>query len=225
MGSVRFASVWPMVTGVLGGAAVGAAAFGATRLSEPALLIGAGAVLGGGSPFLSARFRGRVRISELKVRIPQFSDLKFVVDDDSRLVAWRLYVEVATRVSTQPIAFEDGLLREALNSLYSLFRTTRELLKAARPTAREEQGERSVEHFAITMLNEELRPFLSKWHPSLRRFEEANRGVPETEWEFNEECRAELARVTANTLQYAYAFARLAGVHNPEAVLGRLPAG
>jgi hypothetical protein len=210
-----------VLAGALAGAAVGAAAFGATRLSEAAFLTAAGAVIGGLSPFLSARFRGRVRVSELRVSIPQFSDLTFVVDDEARLVAWRLYVEVSTRVSTQPLASDDGLLREALSSLYSLFTTTRELLKSSRPTVREEKGEQSVEHFAITMLNTELRPFLSRWHPRLKRFEHANPASPETEWEFNEQCRAELAEVSRNTLRYAYAFARLAGVRNPEAVLGQ----
>jgi hypothetical protein len=215
--------VWPVSAGALCGAAVGAVAFGATRLSEPAMFTGAGAILGACAPFLSKRLRGWVRVSELTVRIPQFSDLTFVVDDDARLVAWRLYVEVSTRISTQPLASDEGLLREALNSLYSLFATTRRMLKASRPTAREAKGEQSVEHFAITMLNSELRPFLSKWHPRLERFEAANPGSPETEWEFNDQCRAELARVSANTLQYAFAFARLAGVRNPEAVLGDRP--
>ena len=223
VGTVRFASVWPVLAGAVSGAAVGAAVFGATRLNEAALLTGAGTVLGGCSPFLSARFRGRVRVSELRVRIPHFSDLTFVVDDDARLVAWRLYVEVSTRISTQPLAWDDGLLREALSSLYSLFTTTRELLKSSRPTVREEQGEQSVEHFAITMLNEELRPFLSKWHPRLKGFEDENAGVPTTQWEFNEQCRAELAQVSKNTLRYGFAFARLAGVRHPEAVLGKHP--
>lgn len=219
VGTVRFASVWPVLAGALSGAAAGAIAFGATRLSEPAMFTGAGAVLGACSPFLSTRFRGWVRVSELTVRIPQFSDLTFVVDDDARLVAWRLYVEVSTRISTQPLASDEGLLREALNSLYSLFTTTRKLLKASRPTAREAKGEQSVEHFAISMLNNELRPFLSKWHPRLERFEDANPDSPEAAWEFNDQCRTELARVSANTLQYAFAFARLAGVRNPETVL------
>ena len=29
-----------------------------------------------------------------------------------------------------------------------------------------------MEHLAVTMLNWELRPFLSKWHPRLQRFEQ-----------------------------------------------------
>ena len=215
---------WPLLVGAVAGAAAGALAFGATRLSEPVLWTGLGALIGGCAPFLSRRFRGAVRITEVTVHVPQFSDLKFVVDDEAKLVAWRLYVEVSTRISTQPLASDDGLVREALSSLYHLFASTRETLKASRPSTRMAPDEPSVEHLAMAMLNRELRPFLSRWHPRLKEYELAQPGAPESAWPFNARCRAELAQVSINTLEYAFAFASLSGVRDPEAVLGPLPA-
>lgn len=183
-----------------------------------------GALIGVCAPFLSRRFRGAVRITQVTVHVPQFSDLTFVVDDEAKLVAWRLYVEVSTRISTQPLASDDGLVREALSSLYYLFASTREALKASRPSTRMAPGEPSVEHLAMAMLNRELRPFLSRWHPRLKEYEEAQPGDPESAWPLNAQCRAELAQVSINTLEYAFAFASLSGVRDPEAVLGPLPA-
>ena len=38
-----------------------------------------------------------------------------------------------TRIAVQPLSVDQGLVREAMNSLYSLFGRTREVLKAAGP--------------------------------------------------------------------------------------------
>lgn len=45
-----------------------------------------------------------------------------------RWAAWALYIELKTRITTQALNDDQGLLREALNSLYSLFGSTREIL-------------------------------------------------------------------------------------------------
>ena len=112
------------------------------------------------------------------------SELKFVVNNDARLVAWRLYIETVTRVSTQPLADQEGFIREALTSLYGLFVTTRDALKASRPSAPVPGGQ-TVEHLAVTMLNHEFRPFLSKWHPRLREFERTHPDSQESAWPEN----------------------------------------
>jgi hypothetical protein len=43
--------------------------------------------------------------------------------------AWELYVELITRISVVELKPDEGLLREAMASLYSLFATTRGILK------------------------------------------------------------------------------------------------
>lgn len=76
--------------------------------------------------------------------------------------AWELYVEYATRIATHDLAPGAGSVREALNSLYSLFKTTREVLRAAGPDVG--KGDNALGPLAIRTLNEGLRPFLVKWH-------------------------------------------------------------
>ena len=158
------------------------------------------------------------RLTEVKITVPQVSELTFVVNNDARQAAWKFYIETVTRVSTQPLADDEGLIREALASLYGLFATTRDTLKASRPSVPVSGGQ-TVEHLAVTMLNHEVRPFLSKWHPRLREFENSSPGTPESAWPDCKACRRELRDVQTNLLGYALGFARLAGVRNAEAAL------
>jgi hypothetical protein len=165
-------------------------------------------------------YRRAVRLTEVKITIPQFSELTFLVNDESRAVAWGLFIETVTRVATQPLDDEQGLIREAMNSLYGLFATTRDTLKGSRPSI-PAPGSQTVEHLAVTMLNWELRPFLSLWHPRLRQFEQEHPDGPESAWPEAANCRAELRRTQEHLRRYALGFARLAGVRDPEGMIGR----
>ena len=163
-------------------------------------------------------YRRAAHLTEVKVTIPQFSELTFVVNNEARQVAWRLFIETVTRVATQPLDDEHGLIREALTSLYGLFATTREILNDSRPSI-PVPGSQTVENLAVTMLNWELRPFLSLWHPRLRQFEQENPGSPENSWPQALTCRAELRQTQEHIRRYALGFARLAGVRDPESMI------
>lgn len=136
-------------------------------------------------------------------------------DPTERRAAWSLYVELVTRIAVQPLEVDQGLMREALNSLYSLFGTTREILKEAGPdvgAARE-----SVGGIAIIVLNNGLRPFLSKWHPLLQAWEakrppELSPKEHELNWPEEPQMRQELAQFRSGLEQYAKALAEIAGV-------------
>ncbi|MEU3187744.1 hypothetical protein ABZ707_26620 [Streptomyces sp. NPDC006923] len=177
-----------------------------------------GAVLGALTALGIDLYRRTARLTEVRISIPQFSELTFVVNDDAQRVSWQLFVESVTRVSIQRLEDDEGLIREALTSLYGLFTTTRDILRAARPSA---PGDGlTVEYLAVNLLNRELRPILSKWHPRLREFENAHPELPESAWPYAAECRSELRRAQAHTREYVIGFARLAGVREPELMLG-----
>jgi hypothetical protein len=105
-----------------------------------------------------------------------------------------------------------------LTSLYGLFATTRDTLKASRPSV-PVSGRQTVEHLAVTMLNQQLRPFLSKWHPRLGQFEKTHPNGQESAWPDNAACRRELRLVKANLVDYALGFAELAGVRDAKATI------
>jgi hypothetical protein len=195
------------------GAVAGLVIFTISHVAGRNLYIVLGAIAGVAATLALPRYRGVAQFTELTITVPQVSQLKFVVNNESRLVAWRLYIETVTRIATQPLSDDDGFLREALTSLYGLFTITRDILKASRPSI-PAAGDQTVEHLAVTMLNRHLRPFLSKWHPRLREFEQAQPDGRESDWPGNNSCRNDLVQVQEHLVAYALAFARLAGVQD-----------
>ncbi len=213
--SGRFAQV---LLAVIIGAITGLIVFSITRITGRNLFAITGGIAGAATILVLQLYWRTARLTEVKITVPQVSELTFVVNNDARQAAWKFYIETVTRVSTQPLADDEGLIREALTSLYGLFATTRDTLKASRPSVPVSGGQ-TVEHLAVTMLNHELRPFLSKWHPRLREFENSNPGTSESAWPDRGACRQELRNVQTNLLGFALGFARLAGVRNAEAAI------
>ncbi|MBN1608461.1 MAG: hypothetical protein JW940_17650 [Polyangiaceae bacterium] len=142
-------------------------------------------------------------------------DTEWVADPRERQAAWELYVELATRVATQPLDPDTGMAREALDSLHALFETTRAILRAAGPGVG--TSERSLGYLAISVLNQGLRPFLSRWHPRLAAWEHG-RGetispvAHERAWEQDLTLRGELEALRIKMWMYASALADIAGI-------------
>ena len=136
-------------------------------------------------------------------------------DPTERGAAWSLYVELVTRIATQPLAGDEGLDREALTSLHSLFDSTRKILRKAGPDVGAKR--KSVGGIAIAVLNEVLRPFLSRWHPALAAHESQRPAAQspvdsERQWKHHAEFRAALAELREKLDDYATALAKIAGV-------------
>ena len=94
----------------------------------------------------------KVRLNVLGIGL----DIDLKQDDQD--AAWELYVEMLTRIVTQPLPVEAGDEQTALDSIYSLFPTTREILHR--------RGRNAVQFskVAIPVLNQVVRPFTAKWH-------------------------------------------------------------
>lgn len=140
-------------------------------------------------------------------------------NDDERKAAWELYVELVTRIAVVPLGRGEGLLREALSSLYSLFATTREILRRYGPDVAEPKpgGQYSFGSLAVALLNVGLRPVLARWHPALQDWEAAqpkdrSRGEHERAWDRASELRAALETTRDLLTQYARLMAEACGV-------------
>ncbi|MEV6502136.1 hypothetical protein [Streptomyces prunicolor] len=111
----------------------------------------------------------------VKIAIPFVGEIsgEWEPDDAERRAAWELYVELATRISVVPLHAGEGSVREALTSMYSLFATIRDILKRYGPDVASAGGPDRVSFgvLAVTVLNNALRPTLSKWHPRLAVWE------------------------------------------------------
>src|SRR5437879_2013238 len=98
---------------------------------------------------------------------------KWVPDAAEAEAAWELYVELITRISVIELEPNQGLLSEALSSLYTLFDTTRDILREKGPKVVRPKhgGKYSFGYLAVTILNFAVRPVLAKWHPELQDWE------------------------------------------------------
>lgn len=121
--------------------------------------------------------------------------------DRNQDAAWAMYVEMLTRITTQPLDDTHGDEETALKSVFSIFKTTRRILK--------DYGRESPElsKVAVVILNQKVRPFTAKWHvPSIEgAFEDAEKCV---------EFRRDLANLQVILRGYMQALATLAGVED-----------
>lgn len=213
-----FSRLFALVIGLLAGALVGLAVYWGSRLQGAALFTLCGTVAGGVAALAFYAYSRTARLTELKVAIPHLTNLTFAITPSNEGVAWQLFVESATRISTQPMDSGSGVLREALDSLYYLFQSMRKILLAARPSAGT-AGTQTVEHLAVGMLNVQIRPFLTKWHGRLRDWEKANPETPESQWPENAQCRADLETMRQGLVEYVRGLGQLSGVREVDAML------
>ena len=140
-------------------------------------------------------------------------------DETEQNAAWEMYVELVTRISVAELKPNEGLLREGLSSLYTLFNTTREILRKYGPSVAQPKGKDGISfgYLAVAILNTVLRPVLAKWHPLLLDYESIKDPSlspleHERQWERYEELRNELNNVRQVLIEYAELLAQVAGV-------------
>ncbi len=164
----------------------------------------------------SAKFKG----FKVKVALP-FLDIEgdWEIDEIQRKAAWEIYVELITRVTVQELKPEEGLLREALSSFYSLFETTRNVLKKYGPAiaAPANPKDTTLGHIAVGILNKVLRPLLTKWHPILKDYEDKKpESISVTEherkWGQADALRKEITKIQQQLTSYADVLAEVSGV-------------
>ncbi len=166
--------------------------------------------------------RTQGKLMQVKVKLP-WVEGTWMLDGDQCKASWELYVELITRIAVEPLREEEGVIREALTSLYDVFRYTRNILReygpgVARPLGK---GNLSFGIIAVDVLNGLLRPFLAKWHPKLLDHENDPKKPSnisnvqwERQWTYNRALREELAQVQNSMRQYASLLANVAAVPN-----------
>lgn len=132
-------------------------------------------------------------------------------DNNEKDAAWEMYIELITRIAIVELKPNEGLLREALSSLHSLFNTTRNILKNHGSSIAKHKGKNSISfgYIAVAILNTVLRPILAKWHPILLDYENnRKRKVSplqhEQKWKHNQELREQLNKTRSLLLEYAH---------------------
>jgi hypothetical protein len=93
----------------------------------------------------------------LKIKTP-ILEMEWKPQEADKKAAWDMYIELLTRITTQPLAEEDGIEKTALASIHSIFEITRKILKF--------HGRDCAEFakISIVILNQIVRPFTARWH-------------------------------------------------------------
>ena len=115
--------------------------------------------------------------------------------------AWELYIELLTRITTQPLPKNHGDEKTALNSVYSIFGLTRDIIKVHKKDCIE------FTKIAIVVLNQIIRPFTAKWH---KVSVEGSFQDPQT----SENFRKELSELQKQLCIYSRMLADMAGVED-----------
>ena len=97
------------------------------------------------------------QMTKLQLNSP-FLNIELKFADADRSAAWEMYIELLTRITTQTLDTQHGDEKTALDSIYSLFPTTRTIIK--------QHGRDSLQFtkLAIVVLNQVIRPFTARWH-------------------------------------------------------------
>ncbi len=144
-------------------------------------------------------------LNSFKITSP-FLEMEWIPTVEDRSAAWELYVEMITRITTQPLLLARGMEQTALASIYQLFPLTRGILKT--------HGRYCINFtkVAVVVLNQVVRPFTSKWR--------ARMNAGPLDQGTADDFRAELVQLQGKLLNYTRLLADLAGVEDLTALEG-----
>ena len=137
-------------------------------------------------------------LTKLKIKTP-ILDAEWEPQERDREAAWELYVELLTRIATQPLPAEHGDEKTALESVHALFGITRGILR--------DKGRECVQFtkIAIVVLNQIVRPFTAKWHGQVESLGDAAK---------RSEFRTDLAGLQKDLCNYTRLLAEIAQVED-----------
>lgn len=138
-------------------------------------------------------------LTGLKIKT-SFLEMEWKPKDADKDAAWELYVELLTRITTQALPQNQGKEESALSSIYSLFKTTRDVLK------NHGRGCVSFSKVAIVILNQVIRPFTEKWHKIVESGELTD--------ELREQFRKDIFQLQTKLILYTHILAEIAGVED-----------
>lgn len=89
-----------------------------------------------------------------------------------RQIAYAIWVELSTRKIGLPIDFEHDVITEIYDSWFSFFSVTRELVKGIPVNQVKRDSTQAIIKLSIEVLNEGLRPHLTRWQARFRHWYE-----------------------------------------------------
>ena len=126
--------------------------------------------------WLSLRFYFRQKLPDFEIDSAEFGlgnqKITFKPNDTDRQIAYSIWVELSTRKIGLPIDIEDDVISEIYDSWYAYFSVTRELIKDVPVSKVRDDSTSKIISLSVEVLNEGLRPHLTKWQARFRHWYE-----------------------------------------------------
>jgi hypothetical protein len=93
-------------------------------------------------------------------------------NETDRQIAYKIWVELSTRKIGLPVDLDDDVIAEIYDSWYHFFSVTRDLIKDVPVSKFRRKDTEQIIRLSIEVLNQGLRPHLTKWQARFRRWYE-----------------------------------------------------
>lgn len=119
---------------------------------------------------------------KIRLMFPWFiqAEIEINTSKNTKKIAWELYCELSTRVGVVEFKEDEDLIIYCLDSWHNFFQFARQKIKQldvpkkSKIEKREKKGKIVKEYYLseviLKLLNEQLRPFLRKWHGDFRHY-------------------------------------------------------
>lgn len=116
--------------------------------------------------------RRRFQATQVGISLPfGLGNVTYEARDRDRIPAWRMFVQLKTRKAALPFDEEHDTIADVFDSLHEVFPLTREFLSEVNP--HQGDAQRSIADFVLRVLNDGIRPHLTRWHSTYGRWWEA----------------------------------------------------
>lgn len=126
--------------------------------------------------FIVARIFLWRRLSLFEIDSAEFGigdqKISFRPNTTDRQIAYSIWVELSTRKVGLPIDPEHDVIEEIYNSWYTFFGVTREMIKDIPISKVRDNSTSQIISLSVEVLNEGLRPHLTKWQARFRHWYE-----------------------------------------------------
>jgi len=122
--------------------------------------------------------RRQYQLSSFSMSLPfGLGSATFDSSHQDRVLAWKMYVQLKTRKAALPFDTEHDVIAEVYDSFYELFGITRGLLTEM--SVRGIEGRDGVADLLLRVLNDGIRPHVTRWQAPYRRWWEQQLRIDE----------------------------------------------